>query len=119
MLIVASEPTCVPSEAISVMVQVTETSKVISEAVLEMREEAGFCCTRVSMELIFVTTSAQVVVRDETPVLTFPGQQRMQSSARLGLGQALSRPMSLDANRYTSLRIYSNKHSFVCVYLDN
>ena len=80
MLIVASEPTCVPSEAISVMVQVTETSKVISEAVLEMREEAGFCCTRVSMELIFVTTSAQVVVREDTPVLTFPGQHRMQSS---------------------------------------
>ena len=80
MLIIASEPTCVVSEVFSVLEQVTVT-EVTSDAVVEMREEAGFCSTRVSMVLILVTTSAQVVAaaRDERPVLTFPVQERMQS----------------------------------------
>ena len=78
MLIVTSELTCVVSEVFSLTVQVTVT-EVTSEAVVEMREEAEFCSTRVSMVLIFVTTSAQVAAVARL-VLTFPVQERMQSS---------------------------------------
>ena len=61
------------SEIFSVAVHVTVT-EVTSEAVLEMREEAEFCSTRISRLAIFVTTSAQVaaVARDERPLPTFP-----------------------------------------------
>ena len=75
----ASELTCAVREVFSVVVQVTVT-EVTSEAVVEMREEAGFCSTRVSMVVIFVTTSAQFVAfaLNERPVLTLPVQERVQ-----------------------------------------